>query len=184
MKTEIATLAGGCFWCTEAIFRRLKGVESVVSGYSGGRRENPSYEQVSTGATGHAEAIQIEFDPSVISYEKLLEIFFHLHDPTTINMQGADEGTQYRSVIFYHSEEQKNIAEKVRDEIADSGYYKDPLVTEIVPFEAFYTAEEYHQEYYDNNKNQGYCSYVISPKIHKLLKEYKKEVKEEYLTEN
>lgn len=179
---ETATLAGGCFWCTEAIFKRLKGVEDVVSGYAGGGRENPSYEQVSTGATGHAEAIQLEFDPKIISYAKLIEIFFNLHDPTTLNRQGADEGTQYRSAIFYHDEAQKEIALKVRDEIADSGHYKDPIITEIVPFENFYTAEEYHQNYYENNQNQGYCDYVISPKIKKLLQEYKKEIKEEYLS--
>ncbi len=177
-----ATLAGGCFWCTEAIFKRLKGVEDVVSGYAGGGRENPTYEQVTTGATGHAEAIQMEFDPSIISYEKLIEIFFNLHDPTTLNRQGADEGTQYRSAIFYHDNAQKETALKVRDEIADSGLYHDPIVTEIVPFENFYTAEEYHQNFYDNNKTQGYCDYVISPKIKKLLQEYKKEVKEEYLS--
>lgn len=181
---EIATIGGGCFWCTEAIFRRLKGVEEVTSGYAGGARQDPSYEQVTTGATGHAESVQVEFDPSIISYAKLLEIFFNLHDPTTLNRQGADEGSQYRSVIFYHSENQRNIAEKVRDEIADSGLYHDPIITEIVPFEAFYTAEEYHQNFYETNENQGYCSYVITPKIHKLLKEYSKEVKEEYKKED
>ncbi len=179
---EKATLAGGCFWCTEAIFKRLRGVEDVVSGYAGGARENSTYEQVTTGATGHAEAIQMEFDPSIISYEKLIEIFFNLHDPTTLNRQGADEGTQYRSAIFYHDNTQKEKALKVRDEIADSGLYGDPIITEIVPFETFYTAEEYHQNFYDNNKTQGYCDYVISPKIKKLLQEYKKEVKEEYLS--
>ena len=179
-----ATVAGGCFWCTEAIFRRLKGVEEVVSGYAGGARENPSYEQVTTGATGHAEAIDIDFDPKVVSYEKLLEIFFALHDPTTLNRQGADEGTQYRSAIFYHTEAQKDIALTVRDKIADSGMYHDPIVTEIVPFENFYTAEEYHQNYYENNRNQGYCSVVIGPKISKLLKEYGKDVKEEYINDH
>lgn len=183
---EKATLAGGCFWCTEAIFKRIKGVEDVVSGYAGGHVNPPSggptYEQVTAGATGHAEAIQMEFDPSIISYEKLIEIFFNLHDPTTLNRQGADEGTQYRSAIFYHDEMQKETALKVRDEIAESGLYKDPIITEIVPCENFYTAEEYHQNYYDNNQNQGYCAYVISPKIKKLLQEYKKEVKEEYLS--
>lgn len=177
---EKATVGGGCFWCTEAIFKRLRGVDEVLSGYSGGMRENPSYEQVTTGVTGHAEVVQIEFDPKEISYSKLLEIFFNLHDPTTLNRQGADEGSQYRSVIFYHDDAQRDTAEKVRDEIADSGIYKDPIITEIVPFEAFYTAEEYHQNFYETNKNQGYCSYVISPKIHKLLKDYAKEVKEEY----
>lgn len=176
----LATLAGGCFWCTEAIFKRLKGVEGVVSGYAGGVIKDPSYEQVSTGSTGHAEAIQINFDPNVLPYKKLLEIFFHLHDPTTLNRQGADEGTQYRSVIFYHDHKQRKIAEKVRDEIASSGEFRDPIVTEIVPFESFYPAEEYHQNYYESNKNQGYCSYVIGPKIQKLLKEYSNEVKEEY----
>lgn len=177
---ETATVAGGCFWCTEAIFKRLKGVETVTSGYSGGARENPSYEQVSSEATGHAEAVQIEFDPKVISYEKILQIFFHLHDPTTLNRQGADVGTQYRSVIFYHSPEQEQIAEKVKQEVVDEGKYNDPIVTEIVPFENFYTAEEEHQDYYDRNSNQGYCSYVITPKIQKLLKDYRKDVKEEY----
>ena len=180
-QLEVATFGGGCFWCTEAIFKRIKGVEEVVSGYSGGQRENPSYEQVSSEATGHAEAVQVEFDPSIISYAKLLDIFFNLHDPTTVNQQGNDIGTQYRSVIFYHTEEQREIAEKVRDEIADSGLYHEPIVTEIVPFEKFYTAEEYHQNYYDSNQNQGYCSYIITPKIKKLLKEYAKDVKEEYL---
>jgi peptide-methionine (S)-S-oxide reductase len=177
---ETATLAGGCFWCTEAIFKRLKGVENVVAGYSGGARENPTYEQVSSETTGHAEAIQVEFDPKIIPFEKLLEIFFHLHDPTTLNRQGNDVGTQYRSVIFYHDEAQKETALKVRDEIAEEGIWKDPILTEIVPFEVFYPAEEYHQNYYDNNKNQGYCSYVIGPKIQKLLKEFSKEVKDEY----
>jgi len=178
---EIATLAGGCFWCTEAVFKRLKGVEEVISGYSGGLRADPSYEQVSTGATGHAEAIQVEFDPKIILYDKILEIFFHLHDPTTLNRQGADEGTQYRSAIFYHTQEQREAAEKVRDHVAESGFYKNPIITEIVPFEEFYPAEDEHQDYCENNKNQGYCSYVIEPKIRKLLKEYSKVVKEEYM---
>jgi peptide-methionine (S)-S-oxide reductase len=178
---EIATLGGGCFWCTEAIFKRLKGVESVVSGYSGGTRENPTYEQVTSEATGHAEAVQVEFDPSIISFEKILKIFFHLHDPTTTNRQGNDVGTQYRSVIFYHSPEQEQTAEKVKQEVADEGKFKDPIVTEIVPFENFYTAEKYHQDYYENNKSQGYCDFVITPKIQKLVSEYRKEVKEEYV---
>lgn len=181
---EKATLGGGCFWCTEAIFKRLNGVEDVVSGYSGGHRQNPTYEQVSTGVTGHAESVQITFNPSVISYSRLIEIFFNLHDPTTPNKQGADEGTQYRSVIFYHSEKQKEEAERVRDEIAESGLYSRPIITEIVPFEAFYTAEEYHQDYYEDNKSQGYCTYVINPKIQKLLKEYSKEVKKEFINDN
>lgn len=179
-KLDTATFGGGCFWCTEAIFKRLRGVEDVVSGYAGGRRVDPSYEEVSMGTTGHAEVVQIEFDPEVISYKKLLEIFFHLHDPTTVNRQGNDVGEQYRSVIFYHNEIQKEEALSLRDKIAESGTYHDPLVTEIVPFEKFYTAEDYHQNYYENNKLQGYCSYIIAPKIQKLLKEYQKNVKEEY----
>ncbi|MGE5042192.1 MAG: peptide-methionine (S)-S-oxide reductase MsrA [Candidatus Levyibacteriota bacterium] len=181
-KLEAATLAGGCFWCTEAIFKRLKGVEKVTSGYSGGKQENPSYEEVSSGDTGHAESIQIEFDPSIIPYEKILEIFFHLHDPTTKNRQGNDVGEQYRSMIFYHSLYQKSAAEKVKQEVEKEGKYKDPIVTEIIPYDAFYSAEGYHQNYYENNQNQGYCSFIITPKIQKLLREYTKEVKEEYLS--
>lgn len=181
MRFEVATFGGGCFWCTEAIFKRLKGVDEVVSGYAGGARKDPTYEQVSVGATGHAEVINITFNPSTVSYRVLLEIFFHLHDPTTLNRQGADEGDQYRSVVFYHSETQRSEAEEVRDEVADSGEYNDPIVTEIVPFEQFYTAEEYHQNFYDDNPTQGYCSYVIAPKIKKLLEKYGKFVKDEYL---
>ena len=174
---EKATLAGGCFWCTEAIFQRVKGVTSVMSGYSGGSMPSPDYDAVSEGATGHAEAIQIEFDPSIISYEKLIEIFFHLHDPTTLNQQGNDVGTQYRSVIFYHSDEQKAAAEKVRDQIEREKIYSAPIITEIVPFENFYKAEEYHQNYYKNNPQYGYCKVIIDPKIKKLLREFKDEVK-------
>lgn len=179
MTTDTATLAGGCFWCTEAIFKRLKGVSSVISGYSGGTVPNPSYSQVCSGKTGHAEAIQIAFNPSVISFQKLLEIFFKLHDPTTVNQQGNDIGTQYRSVIFYHSKEQKNTAIEVKEKVEKSGLYKNPLVTEIVPYSNFYKAENYHQDYYDKNKNYPYCSVVIDPKIQKLLREFKKEVQEE-----
>lgn len=175
---EMATFAGGCFWCTEAIFKRVIGVISVTPGYSGGEVENPNYEAVSAGATGHAEAIQLTFDPNVISYEKLLEIFFHLHDPTTINQQGADIGTQYRSVIFYHSEAQKNTAESVKNNLEKERIYEKPVVTEIVPFERFYNAEGYHQNYYENNKSAGYCRIVIDPKITKLMREYKDVVKE------
>ncbi|HVT00714.1 MAG TPA: peptide-methionine (S)-S-oxide reductase MsrA [Patescibacteria group bacterium] len=174
---ETATFAGGCFWCTEAIFQRLKGVMSVLPGYSGGETENPSYEDVSSGTTGHAEATQIEFDPSVISFEKLVEIFFHLHDPTTLNRQGNDVGTQYRSAIFYHDEKQKEEALKVKKQIEDEHVYSDPIVTEIVPFKAFYVAEDYHKNYYNNNKEAGYCRVIIDPKIKKLLAEYKEEVK-------
>lgn len=179
-NAETATLANGCFWCTEAIFKRLKGVLSVIPGYSGGERENPSYEQVSTGATGHAEAIQITFDPSIISFDKILEIFWHTHNPTTLNQQGNDVGTQYRSAIFYHDEKQKEIAEKSKESFATSGTYKDPIVTEIVPFKAFYEAENYHKDYYEHNKNKPYCTFVISPKVSKLLKEFSSDVKEEY----
>jgi len=179
---EIATFAGGCFWCTEAIFQRLKGVMRVVSGYSGGDLPagggSPTYEDVSTGATGHAEAIQIEFDPQTITYGKLLEIFFHLHDPTTVNRQGNDVGTQYRSVIFYHSEEQKTEAEKVLKQIEEEHIYPDPIITQIVPFESFYKAEADHQNFYNNNPDYGYCRVIIDPKLKKLLREFRNEVKE------
>ena len=172
---ETATIAGGCFWCTEAIFKRLKGVESVTPGYSGGNVPNPTYEQVCAENTGHAEAIQINFDPKIISFEKLLEVFFKLHDPTTLNRQGNDMGTSYRSAIFYHSDEQKKTAEKVRSEMQK--VYKDKIVTEIVPYKNFYRAENYHQNYYENYKNQPYCQLVIDPKIQKLYEEFKKEVR-------
>lgn len=177
---EIATFGGGCFWCTEAVFKRLKGVEKVTSGYSGGKRENPSYDQVCTGVTGHAEAVQITFDPSIISYEKLLKVFFATHDPTTMNQQGADVGTQYRSVIFYHNEDQKEAVERTVKTLQDSHEFPDPIVTQVVPFVAFYTAEEYHQNYYDANPLQPYCQIVINPKIRKLLETYGKDVKDEY----
>lgn len=176
---EKATLAGGCFWCTEAIFKRLKGVESVISGYSGGNTENPTYEQVCSGKTGHAETIQIDFDPKIISYKTLLEVFFKLHNPTTLNQQGNDIGTQYRSAIFYHDSAQKEIAEKIKEEIEKSGYYPDKLVTEITPFDKFWQAEGYHKNYYDRNQDAPYCQYVIDPKIQKLYKEFGNEVKSE-----
>ncbi len=179
-STEIATLAGGCFWCTEAIFKRLKGVKSVVPGYSGGDIENPTYEQVCSGGTGHAEAIQIEFDPSKIPFEKILDIFWHTHNPTTLNQQGNDIGTQYRSSIFYHDKSQQEIAEKSKAELGKSRLYKDPIVTEIVPFSKFYIAEDYHKDYFDSNREKSYCNFVIDPKIHKLLKEYGQDVKDEY----
>ena len=175
-KLQAATLVGGCFWCTEAVFKRLKGITLVVPGYSGGSVDNPTYEQVCLGATGHAEAIQITFDPKIISYEKLLEVFFALHDPTTVNRQGNDVGTQYRSAIFYHDDNQKQIAQKAKDEIEKSGKYKDPIVTEIIPFKNFYEAENYHQNYFDSNRSQPYCQVVIDPKIQKLHKEFKQEV--------
>jgi peptide-methionine (S)-S-oxide reductase len=179
-KLEIATLANGCFWCTEAIFARLKGVKSVLPGYSGGKVENPSYDQVCTGITGHAEAAQIEFDPMVISYEKLLEVFWHTHDPTTLNRQGNDVGTQYRSAIFYHNNNQREIAEKSKREIEDKGIFKDPIVTEITPFKKFYVAEDYHKKYYEQHQDAPYCRFVIDPKIQKLLKQYRNDLKVEH----
>jgi len=182
-KFETATFAGGCFWCLDVVFTRLKGVKNVVSGYSGGSTENPTDTLVYSGTTGHAESIQISYDPSIISYEKLLEIFFHLHDPTTLNRQDNDEGPMYRSAIFYHDENQHKTAEEVKNIIAKSGKYSGEIVTEIVPFTKFYPAESYHQDYYRYNSYQPYCQYVIDPKIQKLLKEYRKEVKEEYLNQ-
>ncbi len=178
-QLETATLASGCFWCTEAIFNRLKGVTSVVSGYAASKVADPSYEAVCTGRTGAAEAVQVTFDPSVISYDKLLEIFWHVHDPTTLNRQGNDVGTQYRSAVFYHNDEQKRIALATKEAIDRSGTYKKPVVTEIAPFTNFYPAEAYHKEYYERNRYQPYCMAVIDPKVRKLLKEYRDEVKEE-----
>ena len=175
-----ATFANGCFWCTEAIFTRINGVKSVVPGYSGGTLGNPSYEQVCTGGTGHAEVAQIEFEPDIISFEKLLDVFWHTHDPTTLNRQGNDVGTQYRSAIFYHDEEQKQIAEKSKKEIGESSLYDDPIVTEIVPLIKFYPAEDYHKKYYEQNQDAPYCMYVIEPKVQKLLKQYVSELKSEY----
>ncbi|MBI2600191.1 peptide-methionine (S)-S-oxide reductase MsrA [Candidatus Daviesbacteria bacterium] len=178
---ETATLAGGCFWCTEAIFKRLKGVISVTSGYAGGKISDPSYEHISTGKTGHAEAIQIQFDPKIISFDKLLDIFWVVHDPTTLNKQGPDVGTQYRSVIFYHDENQKRKAEESKRKLQKSGILNEKVVTEIKPFTGFFTAEEYHQNYYEINKNSNpYCLLVIDPKIEKLLIKFNQEVKEEY----
>lgn len=179
--TERATLAGGCFWCTESIFKRLKGVIAVTSGYAGGTISSPTWDQVHTGSTGHAEAIQIEFDPSIIPYTKLLEIFWHMHNPTTRNQQGADRGTQYRSAIFWHTKQQKAVAEKSKEELEKSGIYKNPVVTEIVPYTNFYPAEEDQQHFEEKYKNSAYCYFVIDPKIQKLLKEFKKDVKEEYI---
>lgn len=179
---EIATLAAGCFWCTEAVFRRLKGVEEVTSGYAGGAGENPTYEQVSGGNTGHAEAIQIKFDPTVLSYQRILDIFWATHDPTTLNRQGADVGTQYRSIIFYHTPEQKVIADASKNNLARNEAVGRNIVTEIIPFQHFYPAESYHQQYYESNKNSNpYCSLVIDPKIAKLIEKFNSDVKEEYL---
>ena len=165
-KTELATFGGGCFWCMEAVFERLGGVKAVTSGYAGGTRENPTYKEVCGGGTGHAEVIQIEFDPHKISYEKLLEIFFEAHDPTTMNRQGADVGTQYRSIILYHNDAQKQLAEKAR-ELAQWRFPR-PVVSEIVPLTKFYKAEEYHQGYFRKNPSAPYCAAVISPKLEKL----------------
>ena len=175
---EVATVAGGCFWCTEAVFQRLKGVVKVVPGYTGGAKENPSYQQVSSGTTGHAEAVQITFEPSIISFEKLLEVFWRLHDPTTLNRQGADVGTQYRSAIFYHTEEQKRIAQASKEEADKAGFYPRPIVTEIAPCTKFYEAESYHENFYNENPDYPYCRIVIDPKIQKLMKDYKEELKE------
>lgn len=177
---ELATFAGGCFWCTEAVFKRLKGVTQTVSGYAGGEADNPSYQKVSLGTTGHAEAIQITFDPDIVSYEKLLAVFWATHDPTTLNQQGADVGTQYRSVIFYHDEIQKQKALKSKTDMENSGTYNSKIVTQIVPFVKFYSAEEYHQNYYENNQSAPYCSLVIAPKIQKLLEKFNSDVKDEY----
>jgi len=177
---EIATLAGGCFWCTEAVFNKLRGIVKVVSGYSGGRTQNPTYEEVSNGRSGHAEAIQVTFDPSVISPEQIYEVFFKLHDPTTVNRQGNDVGTQYRSVIFYHSPQQKAVAEKVKQQILNMKLYPGQIVTEIVPFTAFFPAEKYHQDYYTKNSYQPYCQLIIDPKITKLYKTFPALIKPEH----
>ncbi len=167
-KMETITLGAGCFWCVEAVLQRIKGVESVKSGYSGGTVKNPSYRDVCNGTTGHAEVVQVEYDPAVLPTEKLLTLFFHLHDPTTLNRQGADVGTQYRSAIYYHNDEQKQIAEKVKKQMMDSGEIKGKIVTEITKFDTFYKAEDYHQDYYNENSNEGYCRMVITPKLKKL----------------
>lgn len=180
VQLQKATLANGCFWCTEAVFQRLRGVDHVISGYAGGRLANPTYEDVHAGNTGHAEALQIHFDPEIISYETLLHIFFATHDPTTLNRQGNDVGTEYRSEVFYHDDEQKEIAERVKDELDTSGTYQDPIVTKISPYVNFYPAEEKHLNFYNNNPDYPYCRIIIDPKIRKLLEKYNKEVKEEY----
>jgi peptide-methionine (S)-S-oxide reductase len=180
MTKETATLAGGCFWCTEALFKRLKGVISVTPGYAGGTKENPTYEEVCSGKTGHAESTQIDFDPTIIPYEKILDVFWHTHNPTTLNQQGNDIGTQYRSVIFYRGEKQKEVALKSKENLEKEGLYKNKIVTEIIPFTNFYKAENYHENYYDKNKNYPYCTYVIDPKIQKLMQKFGKDVKEEY----
>jgi peptide-methionine (S)-S-oxide reductase len=174
---EIATLAGGCFWCLEAIFKEVKGIEKVVSGYSGGTTVNPSYNEVCSGRTGHAESIQITFDPRIVSFKEILSIFFSVHDPTTLNRQGADIGTQYRSAIFYHNEEQKTIAEQAIRDLNSSNAWVTPIVTEVKPFQDFYPAGEYHQDYYERNPERPYCSVVIAPKLDKFRKQYLKKEK-------
>jgi peptide-methionine (S)-S-oxide reductase len=169
---QIATLGGGCFWCAEAVFLELKGVEKVESGYSGGTVPNPTYEQVCTDKTGHAEVVQVTFDPGVVSYRQILQVFFTIHDPTTLNRQGNDVGTQYRSVILYHDEGQKKIAQEVIDEINKSRIWGRPIVTQLLPLKVFYKAEDYHQQYFENNPNQAYCQVVIAPKVSKFRKHY------------
>jgi peptide-methionine (S)-S-oxide reductase len=179
MTKEIATLGNGCFWCTEAVFQQVKGVEQVVSGYTGGSVDNPTYKQVCTGETGHAEVLQITYDPSVISFQELLEVFWNTHDPTTLNRQGNDVGTQYRSAIFYHSEEQRSIAESYKSQLQGAGIWKDPIVTEIVPFEKFYAAEDYHQNYFnDNERSNPYCQFVVRPKVDKFKKQFANKLKQ------
>ena len=168
MSEEIATLGGGCFWCLEAVYKDLRGVRSVMSGYAGGHVANPGYHAVCSGTTGHAEVCQIKFDPSVLSFKDVLEVFFKTHDPTTLNRQGNDKGTQYRSVIFYHSPEQKALAEKLKKELDEAKAWDKPIVTEITEFKKFWKAEDYHQNYFRNNPGQGYCAYVIAPKMEKF----------------
>lgn len=174
---DTATYGLGCFWCTEAIFKQLKGVIKVTPGYSGGNLPNPTYEQVCSGTTGHAETCQIQFDPSVISFDELLEVFWKMHDPTTLNRQGDDKGTQYRSVIFYHDDSQRLIAEHYKQKLTEAKVYNDPIVTEITAFQAFYPAEDYHADYYNNNKRAPYCNLVIMPKLEKFKTVFKDKLK-------
>jgi len=176
-KFQTATFGSGCFWCTEAIFQNLKGVSSAISGYSGGTLENPTYKDISSGETGHAEVIQILYDPDIISFTKLLEVFWKTHDPTTLNRQGADVGTQYRSVIFYHNDEQKKLAEEYKSKLEKENIYHNPIVTEITKFSNFYEAENYHQDYYELNKREPYCNFVITPKLEKFKKVFKDKIK-------
>jgi peptide-methionine (S)-S-oxide reductase len=171
-RTEIATLAGGCFWCTEAVIQKLRGVDKVVPGYTGGHVPNPTYQDVCTGTTGHAEAIQVHFDPDTISYQQLLEVFFALHDPTTLNRQDADVGPQYRSAVYYHDEAQKQTVERVIAEVNASGMYPNPVVTEVAPAGEYYVAENYHHNFYEDNKSYPYCTVVIDPKVQKLYKNF------------
>jgi peptide-methionine (S)-S-oxide reductase len=172
MKEEVATLAGGCFWCLEAVYLQLRGVSAVKSGYAGGHQTHPTYEQVCTGATGHAEVVQVRFDPSVLSFDELLEVFFAIHDPTSLNRQGEDVGTQYRSAIFYHSQNQHSSARAFIQKLGASGQFKDPIVTEVVPLKEFYPAETYHDNYFALNPNKGYCQVVVGPKVAKFKKQF------------
>lgn len=174
---EVATFANGCFWCTEAVFSEVKGVTSVVSGFTGGQVKDPSYEEVCTGTTGHAEALQITFDPKLITFTELLQIFWNTHDPTTLNAQGNDHGTQYRSGIFYHNEKQKVLSEQYKKQLDGSHVFKNPIVTEITPFTVFYPAENYHQRYFELNPNAGYCQFVIRPKVEKFRKQFSAKLK-------
>ncbi|TAH19017.1 MAG: peptide-methionine (S)-S-oxide reductase [Cytophagales bacterium] len=174
---EQATFGAGCFWCVEAVFQRINGVEKIVSGYAGGKNKNPTYKEVCTGETGHAEVCQITYDPSKVTYDELLEVFWKTHDPTTLNRQGNDEGTQYRSVVFYHNDAQKQLAEKYKKELNEVKAYDKPIVTEISLLPEFYVAEDYHQNYYNENPNQGYCAFVIAPKVEKLRKVFKEKLK-------
>lgn len=177
MQTETITLGGGCFWCIEAVFLNLNGVESVTSGYMGGKISKPTYREVCSGLTGHAEVVQVKYDPGVVSFEEILEVFFTVHDPTTLNRQGNDVGTQYRSAIFYHTPQQKTTAERIIQELNQSGAWSNPIVTEVSPAVEFYRAEDYHQNYYNNNTQAGYCQYVIQPKLDKFKKVFAKKVK-------
>ena len=174
---EVTTLGGGCFWCVEAVFEEIQGVEGVVSGYAGGDVANPTYRQICTGRTGHAEVVQVTFDPDVVSYREILQIFFTTHDPTTLNRQGADVGTQYRSVVFYHDDEQKRIAEEVIQAFEDDDVWGKPFVTQVEPLPTFYRAEDYHQHYFAQNPNQPYCQAVIAPKVSKLRRQYMEKLK-------
>lgn len=179
MEKEVITLGAGCFWCTEAVFLRVRGVLDAVPGYSGGHKPNPTYEEVCTGETGHAEVAQVTFDPSVISLSQILDVFFAIHDPTSLNRQGNDIGTQYRSVVFYHTPQQREVALKKIRELQDSGEYDRPIVTSVEPFTAFYPAEDYHMRFYDRNPNYPYCRVIVSPKVKKLFKEFPTLAKEE-----
>lgn len=177
-QLNYATFGAGCFWCIEAVFQELRGVESVISGYSGGLVINPPYKQVTTGTTGHAEVARIGYDPTVLSFEELLEVFWKTHDPTTLNKQGTDVGTQYRSVIFYHNDKQRTLAEHYKKELNDSKAFHAPIVTEISPISNYYEAEDYHKNYYNQNSSQGYCQFVIAPKVEKFKKAFKSKLKE------